>query len=94
MVSSNVGFDICQQGQLSTVSSQPCNVILSLTLIHSEIRRLLEHVRKLVENRYKRAGQGRQNKELPWQSVSAFCFLRFIVPAILHPYQFGLYPSM
>ncbi|KIM66196.1 hypothetical protein SCLCIDRAFT_1152839 [Scleroderma citrinum Foug A] len=58
-----------------------------------EIRRLLEHVRKLVENRYKRAGQGRQNRELPWQSVSAFFFLRFIVPAILHPYRYGLYPS-
>ncbi|KAL4070936.1 GTPase activating protein [Scleroderma citrinum] len=58
-----------------------------------EIRRLLEHVRKLVEERYKRTEQGRQNRELPWQSVSAFCFLRFIVPAILHPYRFGLYPS-
>ncbi|KAF6766033.1 GTPase activating protein [Ephemerocybe angulata] len=29
----------------------------------------------------------------PKQSVSAFCFLRFIVPAILHPHLFGLYPG-
>lgn len=57
----------------------------------SEIRRLFGHVRELVENHYKHE-QGRP-KELPWQSVSAFCFLRFIIPAILHPYQFGLYPG-
>jgi len=29
-----------------------------------------------------------------WQSVSAFCFLRFIVPAILHPHLFGLCPGL
>lgn len=94
MVSGDVGFDLCQQEQLSPVSSRIHNVTFSLIINFSEIRRLLEHVRKLVENRYKRAGQGRQNRELPWQSVSAFFFLRFIVPAILHPYRYGLYPSM
>ncbi|KIK93739.1 hypothetical protein PAXRUDRAFT_144401 [Paxillus rubicundulus Ve08.2h10] len=60
-----------------------------------EMRRLFEHVRKLVEFRYKKQyGQETQNGELPLQSVSAFCFLRFMVPAILHPHMFGLAPGL
>ncbi|KII86438.1 hypothetical protein PLICRDRAFT_93868 [Plicaturopsis crispa FD-325 SS-3] len=55
-----------------------------------EMRRLFEHIRKLVERRYQIDASSDSNKELPWQSVSAFCFLRFIVPAILHPHLFGL----
>jgi hypothetical protein len=51
----------------------------------SELRKLFEHIRKLVENNYKT-----DSAELRWQCVSAFCFLRFIVPAILHPHLFGL----
>ncbi len=52
---------------------------------------MFEHIRRLVESRYRIRDD--QNHDLPWQSVSAFCFLRFIVPAILHPHLFGLLPG-
>lgn len=61
-----------------------------------EMRRLFEHIRKLVERRCRATktlvDDGSQN-DLPWQAVSAFIFLRFIVPAILHPHLFGLVPG-
>ncbi|KAH9950344.1 Rho GTPase activation protein [Amylocystis lapponica] len=57
-----------------------------------EMRRLFQHIRNLVEDRYHVHDD--HNKDLPWQSVSAFCFLRFIVPAILHPHLFGLWPGL
>lgn len=61
---------------------------------HSEMRRLFEHIRKLVETNYRVSGAAQgQNRELPWQSVSAFCFLRFIVPGILNPHLYGLCPG-
>ncbi|OCH96153.1 Rho GTPase activation protein [Obba rivulosa] len=56
-----------------------------------EMRKLFEHIRHLVERRYR---VDDQNREVPWQSVSAFCFLRFMVPAILHPHLFGLWPGL
>ncbi|KAJ6604651.1 GTPase activating protein [Mycena vulgaris] len=59
-----------------------------------EMRRLFETVRRLVEKRYRIKDSSQDSRELPWQSVSAFCFLRFIVPAILHPHLFGLCPGM
>ncbi|KAJ7634305.1 GTPase activating protein [Mycena polygramma] len=59
-----------------------------------EMRRLFETVRQLVEKRYRIKDSSPESRELPWQSVSAFCFLRFIVPAILHPHLFGLCPGM
>ncbi|KAI0735157.1 Rho GTPase activation protein [Earliella scabrosa] len=58
----------------------------------TELRQLFEHIRRLVETRYRVRDDN--NRELPWQSVSAFCFLRFIVPAILHPHLFGLLPGL
>ena len=53
------------------------------------MRQLFKYIRQLVEERYPGHGTDTKN-DLPRQSVSAFCFLRFIVPAILHPHLFGL----
>jgi hypothetical protein len=61
-----------------------------------EMRRLFEHLRKLVEKRCwttKALADDGSQGDLPWQGVSAFIFLRFIVPAILHPHSFGLVPG-
>jgi len=54
-----------------------------------EMRELFKYIRQLVERRYSK-GPNTDTNDLPRQSVSAFCFLRFIVPAILHPHLFGL----
>ena len=56
-----------------------------------EMRRLFSHIRHLIEERYSTAES--QNKDLPWQGVSSFLFLRFFVPAILHPHLFGIWPG-
>jgi len=61
-----------------------------------EMRRLFEHIRKQVEKEClatKTLADDGSQKDLPWQAVSAFIFLRFIVPAILHPHLFGLVPG-
>ncbi|GJJ09690.1 hypothetical protein Clacol_003914 [Clathrus columnatus] len=56
-----------------------------------ELRRLFQCIRELVERRF--GGDG-ESSNLKWQSVSAFCFLRLIVPAILHPHLWGLHPGL
>ncbi|KIY52724.1 Rho GTPase activation protein [Fistulina hepatica ATCC 64428] len=58
----------------------------------AEIRNLFSTIRSLVEQH--QVGAPDQHRELPWQSVTAFCFLRFMVPAILNPQLFGLWPGM
>ncbi|KAH8120325.1 GTPase activating protein [Phellopilus nigrolimitatus] len=54
-----------------------------------ELRQIFQHIRQLVEKRFETS-----NRDMRWQSVSAFCFLRFIVPSILHPHLFGLCHGM
>lgn len=59
------------------------------------MRKLFETIRMLVEQRYRpESSSAELTWDLPKQSVSAFCFLRFIVPAILHPHLFGLCPGL
>ncbi|KAH8835764.1 GTPase activating protein [Flagelloscypha sp. PMI_526] len=62
----------------------------------AEMRSLFGIIRRMVEQSYQRQTEVNlvQNRELPWQSVSAFCFLRFIVPGLLHPHLFGLVPGL
>lgn len=55
------------------------------TIIYRELRQLFQHIRQLIERKFEST-----NIDIRWQGVSAFCFLRFIVPAILHPHLFGL----
>ena len=69
-----------------------CLVVSStfINKLRSELRMLFETIRKLVEEKYHNDRAYQLNNKLRWQSVSAFCFLRFIVPAIYHPHLFGL----
>jgi hypothetical protein len=80
---------------VSQVSSKKTFIFFShFCKLPSELRRIFQHLRKLVEKRYRTDnGPQDQKRELPWQCVSAFCFLRFLVPAILHPHFFGLSPG-
>jgi hypothetical protein len=61
----------------------------------SELRALLDKIRILVEEHGRKTGPlAKMQQQRPWQSVSAFIFLRFIVPGILHPHLFGLCSGM
>jgi hypothetical protein len=60
-----------------------------------DLRRLLQHIRLLVEQRRSPDDpSGDASKESAWQSVSAFVFLRCLVPAILRPHSFGIIPGL
>jgi len=48
-----------------------------------EIRKILHHIRKCVEERY-------DVKSVSYSSVSGFLFLRFFCPGVLNPKLFGL----
>ncbi|KIJ26917.1 hypothetical protein M422DRAFT_216095 [Sphaerobolus stellatus SS14] len=56
-----------------------------------ELRKLFQSIRELVEKKF---GDREDVVNLKWQSVSAFAFLRLIVPAILYPHLWGLHPGL
>ncbi|KAG6851059.1 hypothetical protein H0H93_002951 [Arthromyces matolae] len=56
-----------------------------------ELRRLFETLRILVEKRFKSELSKDSHRNMQYRSVTAFCFLRFIVPAILNPHLFGFH---
>ncbi|EIN13747.1 hypothetical protein PUNSTDRAFT_140219 [Punctularia strigosozonata HHB-11173 SS5] len=60
-----------------------------------ELRRVFEHIRLRVGQRVQaQPGIDGYPTNDALHAVSAFCFLRFIVPAILNPHLFGLIPGL
>ncbi|KAI0689605.1 Rho GTPase activation protein [Cytidiella melzeri] len=57
-----------------------------------EMREIFVHIRSLIESRYQ--VHTSHHADLPWQGVSAFLFLRFFIPTILHPHLYGFWPGM
>ncbi|KAG8961300.1 hypothetical protein FRC03_005558 [Tulasnella sp. 419] len=61
-----------------------------------------ETERRMKKRPHRKSSQGSasgsiltgDHKDLKWQSISAFIFLRFFVPAILNPHLFGLVDGM
>src|ERR1700733_6043487 len=56
-----------------------------LTVVYSELRDVFQYIQRVVESRYENTGG-----TMRFTCISAFVFLRFFVPALLHPKLFGL----
>ena len=52
---------------------------------------LFEILRVLVEKRFGSELSKESHKNMQYRCVTAFCFLRFLVPAILNPHLFGFH---
>ncbi|GAA5925301.1 uncharacterized protein JCM15063_004985 [Sporobolomyces koalae] len=55
-----------------------------------DLRQIFGHIQRVVVEKY---GQGDDQKNTRWTSVSAFVFLRFFVPAVLNPRLFFIVSS-
>ncbi|CAL1695817.1 unnamed protein product [Somion occarium] len=55
----------------------------------SDMRKLFAYIRKQIEQRLTST-----NRELSWQIVSSFLFLRYLCPAILYPHLYDICPGM
>ncbi|GAA5923856.1 hypothetical protein JCM1841_001414 [Sporobolomyces salmonicolor] len=55
-----------------------------------DLRQIFGHIQRIVVEKY---GQGEDQKNTRWTSVSAFIFLRFFVPAVLNPKLFFIVSS-
>jgi hypothetical protein len=56
-------------------------------IVARELRHLFYHIRTQVEARW---GSSALHADLKYQAISAFLFLRFFIPALLRPEQYGL----
>lgn len=63
--------------------------VLNLTMFnYSDMRKLFAYIRKQIEQRLTST-----NRELSWQIVSSFLFLRYLCPAILYPHLYDICPG-
>jgi hypothetical protein len=65
------------------------NVQRAPSFFLSELCNIFGHIRTLIESRFK-VHEG-QHTDLPYQGISSFLFLRFFVPTILKPHEYGMW---